>query len=40
MRRQTELLGGFNIRVPSILYPFKEEIYDYNAFFEICKNQH
>ncbi len=35
MPRQTDLSGGFNFTVPSELHPFREEIYDYNAFFEI-----
>jgi hypothetical protein len=29
------LLGGFVIPGFSKLYPFREEIYDYNAIFEI-----
>ena len=36
MPRQTDLSGSFNISVPvpSELYPFREEIYDYKAFFD------
>ncbi len=34
MLHQTDLSGVFIIPLPSKLYPFLEEIYDYNALFE------
>ena len=39
MTRQTNLSGGFNIPVPSKLYPFREEKYDCNVLFEILLRQ-